>query len=905
MNRTTRWILALLLTLVVSPAWAATTYFVSTTGNDTTGDGSVSLPWRTIQKCANTAASGDTCSVNDGTYTISSGTNLCGGSGTSSFGCVTRPGITFKSTTPLGAKLNGNSNTTDYGFHVTTGANGTVIQDFEMYGLFKDGVFIPVGATLSNAVFKGNLIHTIGRTCTSFGFGISGIFVGRGNTNLTIERNIMHNIGRTLNGTEGCAIFEGTNGDHAIYVEGSTNLTIKNNVIYDIRNGFPIHVYSTQASSSGLKILNNVFADPGLATPTPVRSPILCGEPVSSSDISNNISIDPVVGFITPIGGCVFSSTTVNNNIVTVANLFQLSGAGIATPSGVTSTTGNQLSTDPLVTNEATRDYTLTSTSPARNAGKNVSLPANGTPDIGAFETIQTPTSAIASGNFVDVALPMSANTPVLPATGQTTWVVKFSGVARTTVSAGKLTPTDSTVRIQYDGAPCASSDTITVDYTAGTVSDSALVGNTLNQKLFSFTGLTVDESACGGTPPDPPSGPHIVYHLNDGSGTDVTDSSGNANHGTTTGSPTWSTGMVDGALDFTDGVADYITAPYGSGVDPSNQSLTVCILVSPDSTTNTRNYFGVPIGTNQRGFLGTINGTWAFGIQNRSVGTNNEFPVQAGWSFPCIVWDSTTDTATLWVNAVKGTTTNGNGASVKTYTFYTFSGNFTIGMANGFNVSTAPGGVIDEVFFYQSALDQTEMTELYQSLITPPPPSTGTRKQNGHQFQRPFKKADAPENLRSANGEVYVARGGYVDVIFQIDCTGADCPDFGPRLHRSIDGGSTYAQLNDVCGVICFRGSANDPDLVTEEVEACLTGALTDVTGPTNVTSAAVPNVTLAEDECTVIRYKLKVASDATVGQEIYLKLFDQNSNEFEDTYVPSLGAKITVKEVGNGSGR
>ncbi|HWB01667.1 MAG TPA: choice-of-anchor D domain-containing protein [Verrucomicrobiales bacterium] len=47
----------------------AATYRVEATGNDTTGNGTASAPWRTIQKAVNVAAAGDTVLVGPGTYT--------------------------------------------------------------------------------------------------------------------------------------------------------------------------------------------------------------------------------------------------------------------------------------------------------------------------------------------------------------------------------------------------------------------------------------------------------------------------------------------------------------------------------------------------------------------------------------------------------------------------------------------------------------------------------------------------------------------------------------------------------------------------------------------------------------------------------------------------------------------
>ena len=59
-------ILALLCSLVfISTVSAATTYYVSPTGNDTTGDGSSGDPWRTIGHAVDMASNGDTIKVMD------------------------------------------------------------------------------------------------------------------------------------------------------------------------------------------------------------------------------------------------------------------------------------------------------------------------------------------------------------------------------------------------------------------------------------------------------------------------------------------------------------------------------------------------------------------------------------------------------------------------------------------------------------------------------------------------------------------------------------------------------------------------------------------------------------------------------------------------------------------------
>jgi len=59
--------LGLSLVATPSPAQAATSYYVATTGADTSA-GTLAAPFRTIQKCATVAVAGDTCLIRSGTY---------------------------------------------------------------------------------------------------------------------------------------------------------------------------------------------------------------------------------------------------------------------------------------------------------------------------------------------------------------------------------------------------------------------------------------------------------------------------------------------------------------------------------------------------------------------------------------------------------------------------------------------------------------------------------------------------------------------------------------------------------------------------------------------------------------------------------------------------------------------
>jgi len=53
---------------VPKAAASSNTYYVATTGSDTTGDGTLGNPWRTIQQAATVAAAGDTVLIRGGTY---------------------------------------------------------------------------------------------------------------------------------------------------------------------------------------------------------------------------------------------------------------------------------------------------------------------------------------------------------------------------------------------------------------------------------------------------------------------------------------------------------------------------------------------------------------------------------------------------------------------------------------------------------------------------------------------------------------------------------------------------------------------------------------------------------------------------------------------------------------------
>jgi hypothetical protein len=386
-----QYIFLFIMLLVTSPVWA-TTWFVATSGNDTTGNGSVGAPWRTLQGChdKSVVVAGDTCSVNAGTYTTASTSLLVN---------VTKSGLTFKSTIPFGAKLSGNNNVTAIGFNV--GAVTVVIQDFEMFGFSSTAINANTSPGSSGLTVRGNLIYNIGRLCTDTDFGKTGMFTRNGTTNLLIERNIFHTIGRFDPGENGCSYVSGQldyeNKDHAIYIDGGSTIVVQNNIFYNNGNGWSVQL--SPAAITGIKVINNTFADAN-----PYRDGhILIATSITNGDFDNNIFYQPSGMGILCGGTCLGSGVTLTN--VRIRNNLAFNVPVVNWVKAGATFSGNINNTNPLFTNAGARDYTLTAASPAKDAGLTTTATTDFTGasrevpfDIGAYEITDTTPPAAPTG---------------------------------------------------------------------------------------------------------------------------------------------------------------------------------------------------------------------------------------------------------------------------------------------------------------------------------------------------------------------------------------------------------------------------------------------------------------------------------------------------------------------------
>jgi hypothetical protein len=708
----------------------------------------------------------------------------------------------------------------------------------------------------------------------------------------------------------------GSNGAHGVYNQ-ATDVTIKNNYAHDLRGDGYCYQSAHSGNDFGTGMTDRVRITHNRCLNSTTNGIVIdAPSGVVAYNIIANVSLNGIFVGYGDSGGSGATNAKIVNNLV-----YNLAGTGIANGvGGGNGGVGNVIANNIIfatssailvgsgssVTNKtagaitdctvSTSDFTQKSGSSCINAGTaQTGFAFNGAaPDQGPFETFGC-SAAVATGNSVDVTCDMNLNTPVLPASSQTTWVVKFSSVARTTVSAGRLTGTDSQIRVTFDGAACSNTDTMTVDFTAGNVTDSALVGNSVNQPLFSFTALAVNESNCtGGGGSSPPGTPFVQYEFEDGTGTNVNDSTANNNDGTLTNSPVFGSGHVSGGVVLTALSSQYVAVPYGSGVNPSTQSLTFAFAVQVTAGQEGSNvtYFGSTNGTNQRFYISTHNSTWTIGIQTSSDSQDGSIAVTAGWHRVCLNMNSGTDIATLYID---GTASTGGGA--KSYTSYTLASNIRIGSPFDLN---SPGATYDEFLGWQSSED---CAADYTSWNTSSPAPTGTFDQKTHRFRKLRVDGNGdPITLGTLGGNIIVVPGAAFAIEIQTDCTVANCDAIGQRLYYNIASGS-YQALPDsfTSDFIAFYGSTTETSIISGTATCCLTGSLTTTDGTTNFTAAAVPVFDLAQNASTVQRYVIKLSTSATAGSVYCFRVYSQDGNAM-DTYTTTPCATVEAMSIGVG---
>lgn len=614
-------------------------------------------------------------------------------------------------------------------------------------------------------------------------------------------------------------------------------------------------------------------------------------QPVGGSLVSHNVLYRAGTasgqGFLKTRTG---SITLANNIIIGFTTAVSDSTGGTTSIDNLTSGTATDLWTDP-----ASDDFTLKAGSAAINGGTDIGGAFCGSaPDQGAFEA-PVLTSASINGNTLDATVcniappiqPLGTWTPGCTGTGCGTPVtsgtpsITGGGLVRITVSG-------------ITGGACASGQTWTIG-ASGNNKDSALIGNQFNQPLHTVSGFAVDSSACTGSGGGgPPAAQNAEYNFEN----NLNDDSGNANHAVGSANISYAASRDGNGVQFTNGVESYVDTGLLSGHNPSTTHLVVAfgIRISASELSKRRQIAGVALGDNQRFYIRRdSDNIWDFATQSVVSPVNTEFPVVAGDTHVCVKFNPTTDTATLYINGDAGTI---SGASVQSYTSYTFPSAFRFGLPSAdFSVTQSPPDIIDQAYIYTTDVSCADIYAAWQ-----PPIQNPVVVQAGHQWQGVYLAGGIAENRGAASEQRTIVKGGAAALVVQLECTGGDCGFISPRFHYNVNGG-------DFNNVIPATPTADGVSMWGADAHAQLNVGPAD--GPIGSTpgthsdgiwilsASTIPTFNMGNNTSYTIGATFKVdmpMPDPNNPPRVCIKVFDQSGNPLS-SYTPSEGACLTQK--------
>ncbi len=415
MNSPPARICALLSLMFAAPLASAADYVVATNGDDG-NPGNENQPWRTLQHAADSVGAGDTVSVRAGDYAGAYIEN----SGTSSQPIVFRafgaeePSITDDNPeTPDGFNIEGASYVTVQGFTINGRSRAGIraatcdhvtIRDNKIDGSGKWGIFT---AFCDDVVIDHNVAANTDEQ--------HGIYVSNSGDRPIVRNNTIygntqagiHMNGDISNGGDGVisdAIIEnnviwdnGSGGASGINCDGVQDSLIRNNLIFDEHaSGISLYQIDGGEASTGNRVLNNT-----ILVAADGRWALNIQDGARNNAASNNILLNANSSHgAIDISGDSLDGFSADNNAVT--DRFTTDGGdSVLSLSEWRSETGNDAnsfvsSSSNLFTDPSGDDYSLSSTSPAIDAGETladvpadilgVARPQGAGFDIGAYE---------------------------------------------------------------------------------------------------------------------------------------------------------------------------------------------------------------------------------------------------------------------------------------------------------------------------------------------------------------------------------------------------------------------------------------------------------------------------------------------------------------------------------------
>ena len=342
---------------------AGNTYYASPSGSGSACSSSFPCALTTA---VNLTSPGDTVVALDGTYsTFGEDTYIL---------FVRRGGLagnslTIKSLNKGGAILNCGGKFDGYAaFGFNDNISYVTVQDFRITNCDRG---FHINANNDHITVKGNELYDIQR----------GINVGSDSDYVVIDSNIVHDFG--------CPDLLGQ--CHAIYPRG-IDATIQNNIVYNnLGSGGYIHFGSYGVKPSGTwKIVNNTLIGVGTWNHWQI---VAYDNDITTLIIDNNISYNDNYEMVRLMYASAPTGGEIKNNLVS-SSASLCSG----TPCASLAVSGNIQNTNPLLTDPVNNDYTLTASSPAKDAALatyapsldllGVSRPQGSAYDIGAYEYV-------------------------------------------------------------------------------------------------------------------------------------------------------------------------------------------------------------------------------------------------------------------------------------------------------------------------------------------------------------------------------------------------------------------------------------------------------------------------------------------------------------------------------------
>lgn len=501
--------------LFASQAQAATLYrdTVACTGNysitNRTCTGSDGNSYTTNATAIAAMSAGDTILVRSGTYDdrVSFVSRTGSPSTVRTFKAYPGETVTFRSTTTssYGLLVSSSSYVTieniiiDGVLSISTLSNrieGSSTSNITINNVtFKNwidgnGLYITAASnvTISGGAFQDNGDYT---SCTT-GKLQYGVYVHDG-TNITIEKTV---------------ISGNANGGAHFYPGPITDLTFRKNDVHGNSRCSAVTIGgviaasdSTGGNMSGVRIYSNViYGNPAVTTQGNgggIRIYATGGRSVTGTEIYRNTIYNHQANSGTAYGINIqagASGTLIKNNHVIGNQSGQIADAGTGTVSSGNRATGAL--TDCTV---STTNFTQKSGSSCIDAGVDDGLPANGSPDVGAFETVVFSSCSVESGatssivvNYVNNVAP-----PLLPSTGVTTFTARKNAVAN--ALTGTVVRSGDSAFILPVTNPYAGGDPIDISISTNNITDSSLIGGTINQPLVqSLTNQSCTNNVAG-----------------------------------------------------------------------------------------------------------------------------------------------------------------------------------------------------------------------------------------------------------------------------------------------------------------------------------------------------------------------------------------------------------------------